>query len=135
MAGKPQWTLLLLGAGRCGDGCRQLLYRTRQQHIALGRRAWRLRRIYLHRGELPAGESEFLAAEHPGLSALPLDARLSAHLAEARGRAVPRRGEPQTFLVDSRGFVVLAYGAEHRGKELLQDLLILMRVDAGSGGG
>ncbi len=131
----PQWTLLLSNQEqRCEDACRQLLYHTRQQHIALGRRSWRLRRIYLHGGELSPAEIEFFASEHPGLVTLPPDEALSARMEELRGRVAPRHGAPQAFLVDPRGFVLLAYGVEHQGKELLQDLLILMRVDAGSGG-
>ncbi len=136
VASKPQWTLLLSGARHCEDDCRQLLQRTRQMHIALGRRAWRLRRIYLYQGaQLPPGEGEFLANEHPGLTALPLNSTLSERLDKARARATDLSGVAEVFLVDPRGFVILAYGTEHRGKEALQDLRFLMRIDAGSGGG
>ena len=124
---EPKWTLLIPGSASCDDSCRQTLWLTRQLHTALGRRAAYLRRFYLSDSWPLAPEfSAFLAKEHPGVTVLHADpGAIEALLADSENPA--NWSGDSYYLIDKRGFVMMAYGPRHTGKDVISDLKFLMK--------
>lgn len=123
-----RWTLVIPGSASCGDDCRQTLWLTRQLHTALGRRATYLRRMYLSDGlPLDSEFATFLAEEHPEIQVL---GTTTADIDSLLG-SLPSGRSPLTdnlyYLVDKGGFVMMVYGPEHSGKEVISDLKFLMK--------
>ncbi len=124
---EPKWTLLIPGTASCDEDCRQTLWLTRQLHTALGRRAVHLRRFYLSDSwPLDEAFSKFLEEEHPRMTVLHGDGsaieQLLADADDASG--LPR---DSYYLIDKRGFVMMAYGPRHSGKDVISDLKFLMK--------
>jgi hypothetical protein len=123
----PKWTLLIPGSASCGESCRQTLWLTRQLHTALGRRAIHLRRFYLSDSwPLDASFSEFLAAEHPTMTILHSDATAIEQLL-ANPDAAAGLPPDSYYLIDKRGFVMMVYGPQHSGQDVISDLKFLMK--------
>lgn len=119
-----KWSLLIPGAAACDEECRQELWLTRQLHQALGRRASHLRRYYVSDSwPLEPEFADYLAAEHPSLQILRAEPAALTPL--AAGDRTPLAGE--YYLVDKRGFIMMAYGAGHSGREVIADLKFLMK--------
>ena len=123
----PKWTLLIPGKASCDEACRETLWLTRQLHTALGRRAVHLRRYYLSDSwPLELAFSEYLAAEQPGVTVLHGDPEaIERLLAEPNSDSgLPR---DSYYLIDKRGFVMMEYGPQHSGKDVISDLKFLMK--------
>lgn len=114
-----RWTVLVPGNERCDEACVGRLYRTRQAHIALGRKAYRVRRIYWGTRELSSELSAFLAQEHRGM-----ETHIGADL-HSMSADIP---EASFYLVDPRGFLMMAYDEQHNGADLLEDLRFLLKI-------
>jgi hypothetical protein len=134
-----KWTLLVPGAGaKCDATCEQSLYVTRQIHIAMGREASRIQRLYLGdrgpaetalAGELPsdgrpapASFAEFLQTEHPGLEVLQLAGEDHGSLFSEYQR------DPGTwYLVDPAGWIMMSYDAGTPYRDVMADLKFLLK--------
>ncbi|HEA51174.1 hypothetical protein [Marinobacter antarcticus] len=118
----PQW-LLLVAAGNCDSRCEELLYLARQANIALGKNADRVSRAAVL-GEV-GGD---LAARWP------TEYRLMERLVSAKGtkpawpEGVDPAKEPRIMLVDPFGNVMMHYGPENSGKDMLKDLKHLLKL-------
>nr|WP_264754756.1 hypothetical protein [Marinobacter aromaticivorans] len=123
-AGKtdPQW-LLLVAAGECDSRCEELLYLARQANIALGKNANRV-----SRAAVLGGISGDLAARWP------TEYRLMERLVPAPGATpawpagVNPEQEPRIMLIDPFGNVMMHYGPENSGKDMLEDLKHLLKL-------
>ena len=118
-ASDKRWSLLIPGQALCDTTCRSRLYDTRQVHIALGREAWRLQRIYWSTDE-PASElRDFFTEQHRGMQV-----RVGNNINAIRTYA------PQAdfYLVDPDGFLMMVYDRSHTGKDLLTDLKFLLKI-------
>ncbi len=123
------WTLLLPAPGVCAEDCRQRLYRTRQVHVALGREAWRLQRLHWATTNAPTREeSEFLRREHPGIRVHHQVPAPEWSAQVGRDPGVTGRWDDYFYLVDPRGFLVMAYKNTDSGAGLLEDLRFLLRI-------
>lgn len=118
----PQW-LLVVAAGECDNRCEELLYLARQANVALGKNANRVSRAAV------------LGSVNDDLDArLGTDYRLMERLVPARGAtpawpaAVNPEQEPRIMLVDPFGNVMMHYGPEHSGKDMLKDLKHLLKL-------
>lgn len=104
--GRPRWLLLRLNTlpdAACDARCEESAWLAGQVNIALGKYAARVGRL-----DLTAQQSD----------------RIQALLAE-RGVAA----EPWDLLVmDPNGNVMLRYGAEHEGRDMLDDLKKLLKI-------
>jgi hypothetical protein len=123
----PMWTLLIPGKASCDENCRETLWLTRQLHTALGRRAAHLRRFYLSDSwPLEPEFSDYLVAEQPGITVLHSDSdAIERLLAETNTAAsLP---QDRYYLIDKRGFVMMQYGPQHSGKDVISDLKFLMK--------
>lgn len=118
----PKW-LMLVTAGTCAEACEQLLYLARQVNIALGKNAPRVSRA-AWLGTAPAA----LEARWDD------DYRLMERLRIAPGttpvwpKGINPASEPRILLVDPFGNMMMHFGTEHTGKQMLKDLKHLLKL-------
>lgn len=120
-AGQERWQLLVTSPGACAEDCRQLVYTARQIHIGLNRDAHRASHGLAVSRELAADYRAQLQREYPQLGHYSLDA--------ARyGKAVPEVQGAQLWIVDPKGNLVLRYDSHTKGKDILNDLRLLLKL-------
>lgn len=119
-----KWALLIPGSIDCDRTCQQLLYYTRQVHIALGKDADRLQRIYISAaGDLNQEFEALLADEYPLLKVLYRDGNIIAEIFGADWKKIPK-----VYVVDPLGNIMMVYTADLLGKPMLKDLKHLLKV-------
>lgn len=124
---KKKWRLLIPVSDSCNKVCMDNLYTSRQVHVRLGEKARRVERVLLMQS---ADQSEsvegYLLDEHPRLirataDRSALESILSSEI-EA-GRDIYQR----YYLMDQEGFIMMSYGAEHSGGDLLKDIKRMLK--------
>jgi len=118
---ESRWQLLVSVPGVCAADCEQLVYLARQIQIGLGRDAGRASHALAIALPLSADYDAKLSREYPQLQ------RYSLELARYQ-KAAPGIETPQLWIVDPHGNLVLRYGAEVNGKDLLKDLRQLLKL-------
>ena len=124
----PGWSFVVVGGEECRESCRQILWKTRQVHAALGRKGRNISRYYLNADERnSASLQKYLDTEHKGLMTLfaPKEA-LRLGLAHA-GLSLEGLLGDAFFLVDPQGWVMMYYRATHSGKDILSDVKFLLK--------
>lgn len=118
---EKRWQLLVTAPGQCDADCQQLVYLARQIQIGLGRDASRASHAITAAQPLSAEYDARLTREYPQLQRYPLDLKRYQ-------RAAPGIDLPQLWIVDPHGNLVLRYGAEVNGKDLLNDMRQLLKL-------
>jgi hypothetical protein len=117
------WRILIPGAVRCDEACKEQLVYTRQIKIAMGKYCPRFERLYLGAVAVTAQElGQNMAEEHPGLKIL-----YTPGPAELWDTLVPATDAPAYFLVDPRGWIMMSYPAGGDGKAVMADLKFLLK--------
>ncbi|MDX1458958.1 MAG: hypothetical protein R3276_15315 [Marinobacter sp.] len=121
-AADPEWMMIVV-SGNCAADCEELLYRARQVNIALGKNANRVNR------------SAWLGSVSPDLTARWEAEYSSMERLSIAGDESPQwptgispDQAPRIMLVDPFGNVILHYGNEHTGKDMLEDLKHLLKL-------
>lgn len=120
-ADERRWQLLVSAPGRCAADCQQLVYLARQVQIGLGRDAARATHALATSQSLSVDYAEKLEREYAEIKRYPLE--LARYWQTA-----PGLDEPQLWIVDPHGNLVLRYGAQVKGKDLLDDLRRLLKL-------
>lgn len=120
-ADERRWQLLVSAPTRCTADCQQLVYLARQVQIGLGRDAARATHALATGQALSVDYAEKLEREYAEIKRYPLE--LSRYW-----QTVPGLDEPQLWIVDPHGNLVLRYGAQVNGKDLLDDLRRLLKL-------
>ena len=133
------WTMVVPVTGtECDDSCEQVLYETRQIHLAMGREFKRIRRALvsphppgamrlavttLSDGRpLPADFSTYLADEHRGMRAF------QAAPGDITTLFPERLEEPSSwYLVDPAGWIMMTYDSDIHYKDVMADLKFLLK--------
>ncbi len=134
----PQWTFLVPGKGNCSVDCENLLYLTRQIHLAMGKNLPRIRRFYV--SDTPVSETAFtvdvlsdkrpapsefvqyMDGEQQGIKAFTVSHDKHASL------FAETYGEPTTwYLVDPAGWIMMSYTSEISYKQVIADLKFLLK--------
>lgn len=118
----PNW-LMLVVSGSCANDCEQLLYLARQVNIALGKYAPRVSRAAAL-GSVPAGLEQRWSSEYSSMERL----RQAPGATTAWPAGVSPETAPRILLIDPFGNVMMHYGAEHTGKQMLKDLKHLLKL-------
>lgn len=118
---ETRWQLLVTAPGPCEADCQQLVYLARQIQIGLGRDATRASHALTTTEPLDPAYDAKLTREYPQLQRYPLDIKRYQ-------RTAPGVDLPQLWIVDPHGNLVLRYGAEVNGKDLLNDLRQLLKL-------
>lgn len=118
------WRYVIPGTGECDQACMDNLYLTRQVHIRLNEKADRVERIYLLLGERLSPElARHIEQEHPKLRVM-----------RARREAFEtlmtdtQPGGNRYFLMDQEGYLMMRYGPDDQGNELLKDIKKMLKV-------
>lgn len=119
---EPQW-LLVVAAGECDSRCEELLYLARQANIALGKNANRV-----SRAAALGGISGDLAARWPTEYRLMERLRPVPGTTPAWPAGINPETEPRIMLIDPFGNVMMHYGPENSGKDMLKDLKHLLKL-------
>jgi len=120
-AAETRWQLLVTTPQRCDADCQHLVYLARQIQIGLGRDASRASHALSTAQPLDASYATTLSREYPQLQRYPL--QLPAYRTAAPGVDVA-----QLWIIDPHGNLVLRYGAEVNGKDVLNDLRHLLKL-------
>jgi len=120
-ADEQRWQLLVTAPTACAADCQQLVYLARQLQISLGRDASRASHALASAQPVSAEYEAKLKVEYPQLQRYSLD--LSTFTKDA---AAP--GDAQLWIVDPHGNLVLRYDAKVKGKDLLNDLRLLLKL-------
>ena len=117
-----EWMMVVVSE-QCASECEELLYLARQVNIALGKNANRVNRsAWL--GSVPDDLSARWSNEYSSME------RLS--ILEGRTPKWPPginpEHQPRILLVDPFGNVIMHYGTEHTGKDILKDLKHLLKL-------
>ncbi|MBD8096973.1 hypothetical protein IFR08_25545 [Pseudomonas fluorescens] len=120
-ADEGRWQLLVTAPASCAADCRQLVYLARQLQIGLGRDASRASHALASAQPVGNDYDARLKAQYPQLQRYSLD--LSTF---NRNAAAP--GDAQLWIVDPHGNLVLRYDAKVNGKDLLNDLRLLLKL-------
>jgi cytochrome oxidase Cu insertion factor (SCO1/SenC/PrrC family) len=120
-----KWRLLVPVTTACSDICQKNLYTTRQVHIRLAEKAYRVERIILSLDELNPTLLEQLANEHPNtLRMESSDEHFAEWLAPAN---IAESAEQYYYLIDQEGFAMMRYDVSHTGQNLLDDIKKLLK--------
>jgi hypothetical protein len=143
LATSPRWSMVVPHHGaRCDAACEQVLYTTRQIHMALGKELGRVQRLMVADEDLaeltldvarlsderplPASFSDYLATEQRGLTlwqATPgsFGTLFREYLAQ-----------PDTwYLMDPSGWVMMRYDSSVSYKDVISDMKFLIRNSNG----
>ena len=118
---EQRWQLLVTAPTVCAADCQQLVYLARQLQISLGRDASRASHALASAQPVSAEYETKLNVEYPQLQRYPLDLPTFS-----KGAAAP--GDAQLWIVDPHGNLVLRYDAKVKGKDLLNDLRLLLKL-------
>lgn len=124
-----RWRYVIPGTGSCDQLCRDNLYLTRQVHIRLNEKARRVERYYLLLdSSIEPQFAAYLEQEHPRLRILeaPRDA-LNNMLSKTNTGANPDRNG-QYFLMDQEGYLMMSYGPNTDGADLLKDIKKMLKT-------
>lgn len=119
---EPEWMLMVV-AEDCGAECEDLLYRARQVNIALGKRANRVNRAAWV-GEMSTDLDQRWSAEYSSMERL----KLAPGADPSWPAGVDPAQQPRILVVDPFGNIVMHYGQEHTGKQMLTDLKRLLKL-------
>ncbi|MDD7804375.1 MAG: hypothetical protein PUP46_02145 [Endozoicomonas sp. (ex Botrylloides leachii)] len=116
------WTIVVFGSNHCSDDiCRDVLYKTRQVHIGLGREADRVRRIYIAEDNPVINKS--LKEDHPGIFWLKGDPSIIN-----RVLSIKKWPENNYYIVDPLGNIMMRYRPNQKGGDLLRDMQKLLKA-------
>lgn len=120
-----KWRLLVPVVAGCSDICQKNLYTTRQVHIRLAEKAYRVERILLSLQPLPEALDAQLQQEHPNTLRSETSAEYFSHWISAAN--ISGKAENYYYLVDQEGFVMMRYDSSHTGQDLLDDIKKLLK--------
>ena len=119
---EENWGILVFGSSECVEkACQESLYKTRQVHIALGKEADRIVRLYIAPQQPEVSDS--LAEEHPNI--FWLNADKAAILKALKLDSWPAN---RFFIIDPLGNIMMGYQPDQKGGDLLKDLKKLLKT-------
>jgi hypothetical protein len=125
------WVLMLTGTGECIDVCLERLHTLRQVNVAMGRELSRVGRFYV--GDMTDNDQQVVLSDYPKLKFYNASASALEILEQ---QAVEKSGlKPESiesnwnvWLIDPLGNVVLQYGLENDGYDMIGDLKKLLKL-------
>lgn len=120
-ADQERWQLLVTAPGACAEDCQQLVYTARQIQVGLNRDATRASHGLAVSTPLPADYDAQLKREYPQLGRYRLDP-------QTYEKAASQATGAQLWIVDPHGNLVLRYDATSKGKSILDDLRLLLKL-------
>lgn len=123
--GGKKWRLLIPVTKDCSEICQQNLYISRQVHIRLAEKAYRVERIVLSLDNLSLPLKQEITQKHP--NTLLANTSVTNFSAWANMANVSSNAEDYYYLVDQDGFAMMRYDVSHTGQDLLDDIKRLLK--------
>jgi hypothetical protein len=117
---KKRWRILVPITQACTEICQNHLYISRQVHIRLAEKAYRVERVLLLLDTLSTDALDKLKIEHP--ETILIETNVAALNAWLDISNLASSGENYFYLVDQEGFAMMYYDKEHKGQDLLDDV-------------
>ncbi len=117
---KKRWRILVPVTEACDDICQNHLYISRQVHIRLAEKAYRVERVLLLLDPLSTDALDNLKREHP--ETIMVETNIDALNTWLKISKLALSGENYFYLVDQEGFAMMYYDIEHKGQDLLDDV-------------
>lgn len=125
---QKRWRFVVPIDAGCTGQCKANLYLTRQVHVRLADKAYRVKRVILPVNGMPSEDLlDALREEHPGTEIVHPDQSAMMTSLEKTNLPGDPVAEGRYFLMDQEGFVMMAYGPDHTGNQLLKDIKRLLR--------
>ena len=115
-----RWRILVPITKECDEVCQNHLYISRQVHIRLAEKAYRVERILLRLDALSAAAIDNLKQEHP--ETIMVDSNVDALNQWLAVSKLPLSAENYFYLVDQNGYAMMYYDVDHKGQDLLDDV-------------
>ncbi|MFT7387395.1 MAG: cytochrome oxidase Cu insertion factor (SCO1/SenC/PrrC family) [Candidatus Endobugula sp.] len=122
---QKKWRLLVPVSQHCGTVCQKNLYTTRQVHIRLAEKAYRVERIILSLDTLSDELEQQLKEKHPNTRRVDTSAASLADWLAAANMATS--ADNYYYLVDQEGSAMMRYDVSHTGQDLLDDIKKLLK--------
>lgn len=125
------WVLMLTGSGACEAVCEERLHTIRQVNVSMGKALDRVGRLYL--GDVAFDGMPNVVAKYPKLKLFETESsRLAAFESLAVDSSALERASLEAnwniWLVDPLGNVILQYGLENDGYDMIGDLKKLLKL-------
>ena len=124
-----KWSLMLSGRATCDADCEARLHEIRQVNVAMGRESERVGRILA--SDVSPEQSAALKAHYPALQVVSVSPENLAQFetqAQQVGAASTAHDEWQVWLIDPLGNVILQYGPQQDGYDMMADLKRLLKL-------
>lgn len=125
-----KWALVYFGSAHCLARCEQDLYKMRQVHLAQGKQAERIERVFVVTDASALDLLRYTLKDHPGMIVLigpPAAARrLAGQFSVPAGGALD--GLDRIYLVDPLGNFMLHYPPDADASGMRKDLVRLLKV-------
>lgn len=116
------WGVMMFGSASCSqEACQDSLYKTRQVHVALGKEAGRVIRLYV--STEPSVVTGIMNEEHPNIFWLN-----SSEETILKAMGLKKWPANQYFIIDPLGNIIMGYQADQIGGDLLKDLKKLLKA-------
>jgi len=120
-----KWHMVYFAGSSCDQACNDALYKIRQVNKAVGKNAYRLRRLIVHLDE-PGNEfAQLIAKEYPDARRLYADRQT---ILTALQQVQPQLEQNEIYLMDPIGNIMMRFTADMPGKWLIHDLNKLFKV-------
>lgn len=120
-----KWRLVVPVNMSCEEACQNNLYLTRQVHIRLAEKGYRVERVIVQLASLSASMQQFLATDHRNIVRVKSSSKDFSQWLSATN--APERVEDVFYLVDQEGFAMMYYNQSHSGQDLLDDIKKLLK--------
>ncbi len=122
---KKRWRMLIPVTKECDDTCQSHLYISRQVHIRLAEKAYRVERILLLLDRLSSEAIDQLKQEHP--ETVMVETTPASFNQWLNKNNLPLSAESYYYLIDQSGFAMMRYDISHKGQDLLDDVKKLLK--------
>jgi cytochrome oxidase Cu insertion factor (SCO1/SenC/PrrC family) len=117
---KKRWRILVPVTQACNEICQNHLYISRQVHIRLAEKAYRVERVLVLLDSLTTESLNNLKTEHP--ETILVESNVGALNAWLKISKLTLSAENYFYLVDQEGFAMMYYDIKHKGQDLLDDV-------------
>lgn len=122
---KKRWRILVPVTKACNEICQNHLYISRQVHIRLAEKAYRVERIILLLDSLSEDTLDNIKKEHR--ETIIVESSVDDFNEWLKVSTLPLSAENYFYLVDQEGFAMMRYDVNHKGQDLLDDVKRLLK--------
>ena len=123
---QKRWRILLPITADCLAACSDNLYLTRQVHIRLAQKAYRVERILVLLDSFTEAQLAQLKQDHPTTLMVNSNQAAFTDWLSAAGISGEKALE-QYYLIDQEGYAMMQYDNTHSGQDLLDDVKKLLK--------